>query len=110
MIFKSTYEIINDPWKEKTDEVVSKLPPAWTKEIPISIEDVTIWEQIYHQPGNIGIYVAWSPYTEFYLIAYDLFTKTSAGIKTFIGPDAVAQVQKIASDLNITLPESRIQL
>ena len=104
MIFKSTYEIINDPWKEKSDEVVSKLPPTWTKEKAISIDDVVVWEQIYHQPGNIGIYVAWSPYTEFYLIAYDLFIKTSAGIKTFVGPDAITEVQQLASEINIKLP------
>jgi len=110
MIFKSTYEIINDPWQQKTDEVVSKVPPAWPNEKDISIQDVIVWEQIYHQPGNIGIYVAWSPYAEFYLVAYDLFTKTSAGLETFIGPDAVVQVQKIASKLNITLPENRIQI
>jgi hypothetical protein len=110
MIFKSTYEIINDPWKEKTDEGVSKLPPAWGGENTISIEDVAIWEQIYHQPGNIGIYVAWSPYTEFYLVAYDLFTKTTAGFKTFSGPDAITEVQQLASELNIELPTTTIRV
>jgi hypothetical protein len=110
MIFKSTYEIINNPWGETEDVTVSKIPPVWNNERDISIDDVVVWEQIYHQPGNIGIYVAWSPYTEFYLVAYDLFTKTTAGFKTFSGPDAITEVQQLASELNIELPTTTIRV
>lgn len=110
MIFKSTYEVLNTPWEKKEDRNITITPPKWNGESPITIEDVVIWEQIYHQPGNIGIYVAWSPFEEFYLVVYDLFSKTSAGVKAFSGPDAVSQILSIASKLNISLPVGRIKV
>jgi hypothetical protein len=110
MISKSTYEIINSPWEEKDDIPVLKVPPKWNKDTDITVDDVVIWEQIYHQPGNIGIYVAWSPNAEFYLVSYDLFTKTAAGIKTFQGSDAVDRVLKSIEYLNIKLPINRISV
>jgi hypothetical protein len=109
MIFKSTYEIINSPWGETNDVAVSKIPPIWNSERAISIDDVVVWEQIYHQPGSIGIYVAWSPHAEFYLVAYDLFTKTTAGFKTFSGPNAITEIQQLTSELNIELPTTTIR-
>ena len=109
MIFKSTYEIINNPWGRTEDIAVSKIPPSWNSERDISIDDVVVWEQIYHQPGNIGIYVAWSPYTEFYLVAYDLFTQTAAGLKTFSGAGAITEIQQLTSELNINLPTTLIR-
>jgi hypothetical protein len=110
MIFKSTYEIINEPWKDYADTTVSKRPPLWHNEREISVDDVVVWEQIYHQPGNIGIYVAWSPFEEFYLISYDLFAKSSAGIKKFTGNSAFIEVQKIAEKFNILLPTNTVRI
>ena len=110
MIFKSTYEIINKPWDESEDIPVLKIPPAWNNERDISIDDVVVWEQIYHQPGNIGIYVAWSPYAEFYLVVYNLFTKTNAGLKTFRGPDTITEIQQLTSEINIKLPTTTIRV
>jgi hypothetical protein len=108
-IFKSTYEVLNCPWEEKCPTQINKIPPSW-KEDKIEIDNVVIWEQVYHQPGNVGIYVAWSPMAEFYLIVYDLFSKTSAGIKTFSGPDAIPNILALAKKLNIELPVNRLQV
>lgn len=110
MIFKSTYEIINQPWKDYADTSVSKRPPSWHNKKEISIDDVVVWEQIYHQPGNIGIYVAWSPFEEFYLICYDLLAKSSAGIKTFSGKSAFIEVQKVAEKFDIVLPTNTVRI
>jgi hypothetical protein len=110
MIFKSTHEVFSCPWQHKEDTIMKKTPPKWDKSDPISIEDVVIWEQIYHQPGNIGIYVAWSPNDEFYIVVYDLFANTPAGVKTFKGPTAVEDILALAAKLNIDLPVSRIQV
>jgi len=108
MIFKSTHEILNSPWTEKEDMHPTQVPPKWNDDKEITIDDVVIWEQIYHQPGNLGIYVAWSPFAEFYMISYDMFTGTSAGIKTFNGPHAMYDVVNQVSKLGIDLPINRI--
>lgn len=109
-IFKSTYEILNSPWENKSSTLVKKVPPKWQENRDINIEDVVMWEQIYHQPGNIGIYVAWSPIEEFYLVVYDLFSKTSFGIKTFRGFEAIPQILSLCSILEIELSINRIQI
>lgn len=108
MISKSTYEVLHCPWIKKEDRPVTKKPPKWQKQESITIEDVVMWEQIYHQPGHVGIYIAWSPMEEFYLIVYDMFSKIPAGVKTFSGPNAVFEVLNIAKKLDIDLPINRI--
>jgi hypothetical protein len=110
MIFKSTYEILNCPWEEKEDMLVFKIPPKWDNNAEMSFNDVVIWEQIYHQPGSIGIYIAWSPQSEFYAVVYDLFSKTEAGVKIFRGPDAITQVTTLAAELGIQLTTTRISV
>lgn len=98
------------PWENKEHTTMKKIPPKWNNDVDLTIDDVVIWEQIYHQPGNIGIYVAWSPNEEFYIVVYDLFVNTSAGIKIFKGPTAVDRILALASKLDINLPISRIQV
>lgn len=110
MISKSTFEILNAYWDEKEDIVMYKSPPKWNTQLPIAIEDIVFWEQIYHQPGVIGFYIAWSPMAEFYVIVYDLFSHTPTGIKIFSGPDAVSQVLHRAKELDIHLPINRTPL
>lgn len=109
MILKSTYDAINNPWEEFTDRIIKKIPPRWNRDENITIKDVVMWEQVYHQPGNIGIYVAHSPQEEFYLVVHDLFTDTSAGIKTFYGPNAVDSILNLAKKLDISLSTSWVE-
>ena len=108
-ILKSTYQIVNDPWGQVEDRVVQTKTPRWNKNVPITFKDVVIWEQIYHQPGNVGVYVAHSPREEFYLVVYDLFSKEKAGIKTFYGENAVKDVVNLIGKLGISLEETWIQ-
>lgn len=110
MIFKSTYEILNNVWSTQNPRLPSKVPPEWNSDNKITVDDVVIWEQVYHQPGNLGIYVAWSPRAEFYLVVYDLFRNTPAGIRTFEGPLAVEEILNLAEKLEIKLPISRLPI
>ena len=74
----------------------------------MEIEDVKIWEQIYYKGGHVGIYAAWDPYAEFYMVVYNLFIDVSGGIKTFYGPTARSQVEEHAKKLGIDLIENKI--
>ena len=75
-IFKSTYNILTkidedevfDPNWMDSDKLV--LPPKkpWTYDKEMTIEDVDIWEVLFEHTGGIGVYAAWCPYAEFYLI------------------------------------------
>lgn len=103
-VFKTTDEILNSPWKE--GQVMPDLPirHEWVKSRKIEFSDVTIWEQIYFQPGNIGIYAAWSPYVEMYAITYNLL----GHYEIYSGESAGNQVYQRAHLLGISLPVNTV--
>lgn len=110
MIFKSTHEVLDCPWEKKESLTPSKIPPKWDCDESITFNDVVIWEQIYHQPGNLGIYVAWSPMDEFYIVVYDLFTNIPEGIKVFKGDNAVQDIISLANKIGIELSVGRVKI
>jgi hypothetical protein len=68
------------------------------------LEEITIWEEIFYQPGNFGIYGAWNPYAEFYIIVYDLYISNTSTVETFYGVNASKNLKERASKLGIDLP------
>jgi hypothetical protein len=103
-IFKLTREIMQNNWDYSVKNHIA--PPKtedWHNQRPITIDDVTIWEQLYYQPGNVGIYVAHCPYAEFYLIVFELFLNSKYGIITFSDLDSANEVYNTAISLGITL-------
>jgi thiol-disulfide isomerase/thioredoxin len=68
-----------------------------------SIADIEIWEEIYYEPGIIGVYAAWDPYCEFYLVYYPILSETNFHSLTFLGVDASDKVQKLLAKYDIQL-------
>ena len=121
-LFKSTYnilkkydedEVFNPNWMD-SDKLV--LPPSteWDYARELQIEDVDIWEVLYEASNGIGLYAAWEPYAEFYMIT----TGYSNGdprivngipywdrkIETYYGPGVQAEVYKRCQQLGIHIP------
>jgi hypothetical protein len=121
--FKSTYNILK---KVDEDEVFESswmdsdkifLPPKidWDYKREMIIEDVDIWEVLHVQGGGIGVYAAWLPYAEFYMIttgpdfrneSWEIngFYYQHKNIETFYGPNSQKQTFKRAKELGIDLP------
>jgi hypothetical protein len=80
------------------------LPPKrdWDYSKDMEISDVDVWEVIYQASGGIGVYAAWSPYAEFYMIT-DRFTSSSndPSITTLYGKGAYKEVAKIMKERKI---------
>ena len=116
MIFKTTEQILLEPWQ--TDAVNLVLPgikfevtppqSEWNPKDNIKISDVKLWERIYYKGAHVGVYAAWDPDVEFYLVTYNLFLHKPQGMKTFFGPGAKRQVWKLAKELKVTLPINKI--
>lgn len=121
-LFKSTYNILTKPDEDEvwnanwmdSDKLV--LPPktAWTYDRELQLEDVDIWEQLAFHSGIIGVYAAWAPYAEFYLITLGNNFSNSPRVingavywdkhyETFYGPGAQQKVYKRAKALGIDL-------
>ena len=90
------------------------LPPKenWPGDREMDIDDVDIWEILGYKSGGIGVYAAWHPYAEFYMLTTGFdgtqFYEDGAHfnnklIETYYGPNAQKQVFKRAKQLGIDL-------
>ena len=112
-IFKSTYNILSKPWEDEvfdpnwmdSDKLV--LPPKinWDYSRELQIEDVDVWEVIFEATGPIGVYAAWLPHAEFYLL---LLPPEDGGVITFYGKGAQKQIQKAIKNLNWPIETNKI--
>jgi hypothetical protein len=107
--FKTTKDIFVTPWEDELfdpnwmDSDHAVFPPniPWDYSRELTIEDVDIWEQVYYQSGGLGLYVAWSPYAEFYLITN--FLNIKSPLETFYGPMAGEKAYKKAVKLGMPI-------
>lgn len=115
--FKSTYnilknqsedEVFNPNWMD-SDKLI--LPPTkkWTYDREMQIEDVDIWEILYEASGGIGVYAAWTPYAEFYMLTagwkplQDNQIVNDRLIETYYGAGSQRKVMQRAKELDIPL-------
>lgn len=122
-VYKTTYNILTRPWEDELfnqnmfDTDVPYVPPTkeWTYEREMQIEDIDIWEVLYESAGGVGVYAAWLPYAEFYMITTGVKPKPAddhivryqnwceKNIELFYGPGAQHKVFSRAKELNISL-------
>jgi hypothetical protein len=81
----------------------------WDYSQSITIDDVKIWEELYTDPYNIGIYSSWNPYVEFYLLVYYDFVD-SRRFKTFYGLNSHDELKRYLDQCEIVLPINSINL
>jgi hypothetical protein len=104
-IFRTLTEILENPWKTvntaHAELTGGELPPNYTWDYTNNIKytEIDIWEQIYFQPGNIGVYAAHSPRIEMYIVVYHLFQQ----VEVFYGADSANKVWDRMSEFNIKL-------
>jgi hypothetical protein len=128
--FKSTYNILKKPDEDEVfdpnwfDSDTLQLPPSpkWDYQREMTVEDVDIWEVLAERGGGWGIYAAWCPYAEFYLITTGSDTRNQWLGKlgkatysyndkfweTYYGVGAQKMVKKRAIELGIELTTSEI--
>lgn len=128
--FKTTYNILKKPDEDELhndnwfDTPFLTLPPSvpWDYKREMKVEDVDIWEVLVEHGGGLGVYAAWSPYAEFYLITTGVdFTSSWLGSlkgttynyndkfwETYYGSGAQDKVKKRAEELGMILPNFSI--
>lgn len=119
--FKSTYNILVTPWEDEvfdpnwmdSDKLV--LPPKtnWDYKRTMNLEDVDIWEVIFEYGGGIGLYAAWAPYAEFYLLTvgptkYATRDKADKVVETYYGAGVQKHLIKRLKELNLPVPKNDI--
>lgn len=113
--FRTTEDILKRPDSDELfvenwmNSRVAYLPPTkpWDYSRELNIEDVDIWELIYQESGGTGLYAAWCPYAEFYLITHNLYWDVNNinKIETFYGPGsgikAYARARKLGMPVHL---------
>lgn len=109
--FKTTKNILQTPWEDELwddnwmDSDKLQLPPKvnWDYSRELKIEDIDIWEVIYQQGGGTGVYAAWSPYAEFYMITLHGLNTIPDRIETYYGIGVSEKVIKRCEELKIPI-------
>jgi hypothetical protein len=101
--FKSTHNILKKPWEDEVwnpnwmDSNTLVLPKhtKWDYKRELKVEDVQIWEIIHESGGAQGVYAAWEPYAEFYMIRVGFRLEDKGwGVETYYGPGSQQLVMK----------------
>lgn len=108
--FKTTKDILTTPWEDELwddnwmDSDKLKLPPTyqWNYSRELQIEDIEIWEVLYQATGGVGVYAAWLPYAEYYMITTGWeMAKIGMGIETYYGKGAQQKVAQKMQEMGI---------
>lgn len=127
--FKSTYNILKKPDEDEVfdpnwmDSNTLILPETkvWDYKRELKLEDIDIWEVIVEH-GTIGVYAAWQPYAEFYLIITGTdysnqwlgqlngvtYNYSGKIYETYYGAGAQKMVQKRMIELNIPFSVNKV--
>lgn len=117
-IFKTTHNILVKPWEDELwnpnwmDSDKLQLPPykEWDYKEDLTLDKVSIWEVLYEASGGIGVYAAWDPYAEFYLITtgWAPNTRNERLIETYYGSEAGKKVYFRTKELGIHLIKNTV--
>jgi hypothetical protein len=100
---KNDGEHFDENWMNY-DNIAQYIPPnpEWKSERPIKFEDVDLWEVILEESGPLGVYAAWCPYAEYYVVM-----KYWRIIAEFGGYMANERLEKYLIDNNIQYPKTK---
>lgn len=74
----------------------------------LDINNVKLWEQIFYKKNYVGIYAAWSPYVEFYILVYEPLIGTECSYESFFKNSGIDNLLIKTNRLNIHLTEKFI--
>lgn len=103
--FKTKYNVFENNDELFSEELAKEngiyLPETWDWNEPsqIAVNDVIIWECLFEQSGLSGIYAAWAPYEDLYIV-----TEHRDVVKEFFGPSAKELVDKYCVANGIPVP------
>lgn len=109
ILVKTTEQILSNPWINVGQNTTEKPKTVnWNYDNGVSIFDISLWETIFFQPGNIGIYAAWDPYIEYYILTNNLFLGSDAGFLEFYGAGSCEKIMEKCKELRIELSSNRM--
>jgi hypothetical protein len=108
---KNDGEYFDENWMDRNTLFLPP-HPKWSAERPIRFEDVDLWEVISEWTGLGGIYAAWCPYAEYYIVMKDW--KIIVEFEGYMANERLEQylisnnIYYPKTDISPTPPENRV--
>lgn len=100
-IFKTGAEEVWDKKWFQDENVFHVLKnKKWDYKRELKIDDIEIWEVIFEDSWGLGIYAAYEPYAEFYMIRH-ITPEGSQALDTFYGAGSQDKIIKFMLEHNI---------
>lgn len=93
-------EMFDPNWMDRPT-MQAPMPHPWKERRPIRFEDVDIWEVICEFTGLSGVYAAWCPYAEYYVVMQNWTI-----VAEFDGPNANSDLERYLIKHKIPYPYS----
>lgn len=103
-IFKDNGEYFSQNWMDNPNYLPEKT--EWLYDRNIYIEDVDLWEVIHFNTHGPSVYASWSPYAEYYIIVYPIFS--SIPLEEYYGDGVQIRLQKRMKELGIPFSLNKI--
>lgn len=103
--YLTTTQLLKTPWSTEYTLGDYDPLPQWDYTNRIKFNDVMLWEEIFYQPGHIGVYASYQPYAEFYIIVYDLFKSNINTIEEFYGKEASMRAANRCKEIGVELDQ-----
>ena len=104
-IFKTNHDIFKtngeELWSEEQKNYSFLTVPEshpWDSSKEPTVEKIEVWEVIV-ESGGLGVYAAWSPYCQFYML------KQGYEFDTFFGPSEEKRLEHTLNSLNVSYPK-----
>jgi len=93
-------EVFDENWANY-DSIFQYMPEAtpWTANRPPRVDEVDVWEVITEMSGPVGVYAAWQPHAELYVV-----TSGWKIVAEFSGWNANGRLEKFLVDNKISYP------
>ena len=94
-------EVFDENWMNY-DSIFQYMPEptAWTEDRPPRVDEVDIWEVITEMSGPVGVYAAWQPHAELYVV-----TSGWKIVAEFSGWNANKRLENYLIEHNIPYPK-----
>jgi hypothetical protein len=105
-IYKTYGEEVYNPNYMDSDTIITPKKGKWDYKRELKIEDVEIWEVLHEDTSGFGIYAAYEPYAEFYMIRNVIDHRIGTSVyDTYYGAGAQDKILKfmLKNNIHVTL-------
>jgi len=94
-------ELFRCVWRSDDNYRLTGIPQIQSNIKPYSLDDVNVWQILYYEPGNIGVYKAHDPCCDLLIIVHELFIEVKDTIEMYNVNIEYDKIIKRLEDLDI---------